>query len=122
MTFRTILQRLLLQTETPVRLAIFCDEEGERVAAVRGDPALSLFDIDLVGASYASVALLCGADGSGPSDLSDLRVRIVYPDRITWLWGVASGYYLVVESSSDGRANKIQPLLDDICVALRAEM
>jgi hypothetical protein len=92
MAFREILETLV-DTHAPlVRAAVFCDEEGERVDqfAVEGiDP----FDVDLLGASFAPVALSVPAG---------CVLRVAHPDRVYWVATVESGCYLVVLCAPTG--------------------
>ena len=86
MPFRMILETLV-ETHAPlVRAAIFCDEEGERVDTF-ALPGIDAYDVDLLGASFAPVALAVPPGSC---------LRVVHPDRVYWLATVESGCYLVV--------------------------
>jgi hypothetical protein len=92
------------------RAAVFCDGEGERVAAAIGD--MSAFDVDVVGASFAAVA---GQVAPGQT----LRVRL--DDTAVWLAPVDLGYYVVVVCRP-GRDQRCRDGLADVVAALRAGM
>lgn len=83
--FRAILETLLHTHAPAVRAAIFCDHEGEKVAAEPGD--LEPFDVDILGASLAQAAqrMRLGT-----------RTRILLGDYAIWVVVVDLGCYLVV--------------------------
>ena len=85
MPFRAIL-RTLVDVHAPVRGAIFCDYEGERVDAACG-AGLTPFDLDVRGATYAKIAADVPTGG---------RLRVVEDENTIWLLVVDRGYYLVV--------------------------
>lgn len=85
MPFTSILQRFVSSHGPAVQAAIFCDSEGEKVAAAAG--ALEPFDVDVVGATLAQAAqrLRCGS-----------CTRVVTAELVVWMVVVDLGYYLVV--------------------------
>lgn len=85
MPFRAILETLVATHSPAVRAAIFCDSEGERVAAVTGD--LDSFDLDVLGASLALPA---------SQMRQGTRARFVVDDQVVWVLVVDLGCYLVV--------------------------
>lgn len=128
MPFRAILAGLLAHHAARVRGAVFCDEEGERVESLINDAALDAYDLDLCGASYASVAAMVASselvarDGEAGCGFGALRIRVLHPGAVVWLQGLARGYYLVVLTARDGRDATIEPVLDEVAEALIAHM
>lgn len=92
--FRAILETLLAEHEPVVRGAIFCDDDGERVDSYAG-PGCSVEDLDLLGASMATVAPLVPQGAC---------LRTMLADRCVWLATVEGGCFLVVlcEPTRDG--------------------
>lgn len=84
--FRAILETLLAEHEPIVRGAIFCDDEGERVDSYTG-PGCSAEDLDLLGASMATVAPLVPQGAC---------LRTLLADGCVWLATVEGGCFLVV--------------------------
>jgi hypothetical protein len=82
--FRAILETLLATHSPNVRAAIFCDHEGERVAAAGDRDA---FELDVLG---ASMALAAGQMKRGT------RARVAVGDEVVWIIVVDLGCYLVV--------------------------
>lgn len=97
---------------------IFCDEEGERVAAVSAEAEVDPFDLDLRGAAFASLLaqLRAGEWCAGP--LRHLRLRCALADEVVWVQGLKEGYYLVVVCARAWDASRVLPLLDDIAEGL----
>jgi hypothetical protein len=83
--FRAILETLLHSHAPAVRAAIFCDHEGEKVAAAPG--SLTPFDVDILGASLAQAA-----QRMRPGT----QARILLGDFAIWVVVVDLGCYLVV--------------------------
>jgi hypothetical protein len=116
MPFRAVLKGLLARHQEGVRGAVFCDEEGERVEALINDPRLDPYDLDLAGASYASVVNLLGTDGDGA------RMRIVLRDEVVWLQVIKNRYYVLLLTVRDGYDVTVAPLLDEVGHALEELM
>lgn len=93
MAFQEILETLVDAHAPAVRAAIFCDSEGEKVAAAPGQR--DAFDVDVLGATFAQAAarLLPGS-----------RLRTVVADATVWLVVVEYGCYLVVDCAPGGDA------------------
>ena len=85
MPFRAILETLLATHAPAVRAAIFCDHEGEKVAAEPGD--LDPYDVDVLGASMALPA---------QQMKKGTRARFVVDSGVVWVIVVDLGCYLVV--------------------------
>ena len=85
MPFRAILETLLATHSPAVRAAIFCDSEGEKVAAEPGD--LDPYEVDVLGASMALPAM---------NMKNGTRARVVFHDQVVWIIVVDLGCYLVV--------------------------
>jgi hypothetical protein len=109
MPFQGVLEQLV-GGPVAARAAVFCDSEGERVAAAIG--AMTAFDVDVLGASFAAVA------GQLPVG-QVLRVR--FEDEALWLAPVDLGYYVVV-SCRAGHDHRCRRELDAVVAALRAGM
>lgn len=76
----------MAEHEPAVRGAIFCDDEGERVASYAAD-GRDDDKLALLGASMATIAPMV-PDGS--------CLRSALPDTVVWFANVASGCFLVV--------------------------
>jgi hypothetical protein len=113
MPFQAILEGLVggaAASAFGARAAVFCDGDGERVAAAVGD--LSVFDVDVMGATLAATAgqLVAG---------QTLRLRLA--ETTLWLAPVDLGYYVVVVTRP-GHDQRCRAALAGVCAALRAGM
>jgi hypothetical protein len=115
MPFRAVLKGLCARHETVVRGAVFCDEEGERVEALLNDPELDPYELDLAGASYATVLPLL-------STSSGARMRVLHADQVVWLQVIRDGYFVVVLTRRTGHSVTLTPVLDEVAHALEALM
>lgn len=117
MPFRAILGGFSAHHEEVVRGVIFCDEEGERVESFVSDPGLDPFDLDIAGASFASlVPFIAGQD---PNTL----VRVMFDGNVTWVRLLKDGYYvLVLTSGGTGCDHAITQTIDALADGLVAHM
>jgi hypothetical protein len=108
--FQGVLDEVVAGGAFAARAAIFCDNEGERVAACKG--GMTSFDVDILGASFAAIA-------SQLPGGQTLRVRL--DDVALWIAPVDIGYYVVV-ACDPGRDQRCRDALADVVAALRAGM
>lgn len=110
MPFAPILDELLARAAPWGRAAVFCDGEGERVAARFADGAArDAFALDVAGASAAWIARATGR-GFGAATL-----RVVGETGSVHVRPMTDGYYVVLLA---GRAAPPTPLAAalDVCV------
>ncbi|MCP4499848.1 MAG: hypothetical protein GY822_07790 [Deltaproteobacteria bacterium] len=97
MPFRPLLQKLCEQHQT-IRGVIFCDEEGERIERLCNDDSLSEFDLDIAGASLATLMPML-ANG-----YQEGSIRVLFDQDAYWIQLLVEGYFLlVVTHQGDGR-------------------
>jgi hypothetical protein len=108
MPFQAVLAQVAAQRG--VRAAVFCDGDGERVAAAAGD--LGSFEVDVLGATFAAIAVQIG-EGQA------LRVRLA--ESVVWVAPVQLGYYVVV-ACFPGADHRARLALEGVAAALRAGM
>jgi hypothetical protein len=108
--FRSLLAGFVDEGRGGIRAAVFCDREGERVAAAGA--GMDSDDVDIFGASFAAVA-------ASVHGCSRLRVRM--GDELVWILPVDAGYFVVVACASH-RAPSVRPRLDALVQGLRAGM
>jgi len=106
--FQVVLAQVTAQPG--VRAAVFCDGEGERVAAANGE--LGAYEVDVLGAAFAAIA-------GQVSDGQALRARLA--DSVLWVAPVQLGYYVVV-ACAPGADHRARRALDGVAAALRAGM
>lgn len=111
MPFRAVLSGLVARAPF-VRGAVFCDFEGERVEAVRVDPELDPYELDLVGASYARLVELLGRHEGA-------QLRVTHPRDVVWVQLVSEGYYVVLLARRHAADGALRGPLHDAGEALR---
>ena len=117
MPFRAMLNGFAARHKSVVRGVIFCDEEGERVEGLVCDPALDPFDLDIAGASYATLIPLMAEQGTSS------LVRITFVDGVTWLQLLQDGYYvLVLTTKHYGTENEIALTIGDLAEGIIEHM
>lgn len=99
-----------------VKGVIFCDEEGERVEAATRDETVDLFDIEVTGASLATVLRQLERYGAG----SSLRTR--HDDRTIWTQLIEDGYYVTALCDRGPADAKVGADLVAVAEALRSHM
>jgi len=116
MPFTPILTALCHRHEV-IRGAIFCDEEGERVERVCPDSSLDEFDLDIAGASFASLLpYLTGQD-------AESSIRVAFEDDAYWVQLLVDGYFLlVIAQRGDGRDYALRQDLHDVGASIIAHM
>lgn len=117
MPFQPILRRVVALHPELVRAVVFCDYEGERVDGYTADPSLDQFDVDILGASFASVLpQLTGVSAQA-------RMRVVQPEQVVWIQQLIDGYYLVVMTRRVHAADlQVVPALQAAAKALIEQM
>ncbi len=97
MPFRPLLKTLCAQHPV-VRGVIFCDEEGERVERMCNDETFTEFDLDIAGASFASLMPVL------THGYQESSIRVVFEQDAYWVQLLVEGYFLlVVARHGDGR-------------------
>ncbi len=110
MAFQSLLDQALLEPDLALHAAIFCDPDGERVAAAAG--TMAAFDVDVLGASLAVAASRCEPGH---------RMRVRLGDHAVWLVPVDLGYYAVV-IGTPGREFALARRLGELAITLRDAM
>ena len=106
----------LAAANSSVRGVIFCDEQGERVSQVLLDAQMEVYDLDVIGATYAQILWdLSKYDPQG-------QLRLVTDDHVTYLQLVRDGYYLVVMVGRDGLDGRIRSHLKKAARHISADM
>lgn len=112
MPIQAVLADLVAQAPDAIRGAVFCDYEGERVDSVINDPTLDAFELDLTGASYATLL-------DQLRITEDAQLRVVHPSDVTWVQVVAEGYYVVLLTRRNGLDTTLAAPLRQVGYALR---
>ncbi len=115
MSFSSIL-RGLAQDHPAIRGVVFCDEEGEKVEGHIADPALDAFELDIAGASFATlVPMLQMQDGRA-------QLRVHHGRGLIWMQMLTEHYYLLVLSHPTPTAGLMWPHLKTVAEAIVLQM
>ena len=115
MSFSPIL-RGLAQDHPAIRGVVFCDEEGEKVDSHIADPGLDDFDLDIAGASFATlVPMMQQQDGRA-------QLRVNNKQGLIWMQMLDEHYYLLVLSHPTPTAGLMGPHLKTVAEAIVLQM
>ncbi len=115
MPLGAILKGIASEVES-LKGAIFCDEEGERVWAHVAEAGIDPFDLDIRGASFAS--LIPQLRNQGPR----LVARVKTKGEVMWLQLLEDGYYLLLWTNPSPREAQIPGILASAADALAMDM
>jgi len=115
MPFRAILETFV-RSHPEVRGVIFCDEEGERVDAAIAEGNENFFELEVTGASLATILRQLERYGTG----SSLRTR--HHDRTVMTQLIESGYYVTALCERSSVEARLVHDLAEVAEALREHM
>lgn len=115
MPFAPILDALLDAAGPHALGAVFCDDEGERVARrIRADAAATLdaFSLDIAGAAMSAVAARVAARFSAIPTQELVVLKVVYGAHALWVAPLVAGYYVVVVADRTAPAGPVHRALE----------